>query len=82
MVILPICFGKLRILSTTQNKEDGSVRWCRPFTVPYFLRKTVEIEEFALRAAILNECQIHLGGGGRFPKPAPSVAFENQDDWH
>ena len=30
-----------------------------------FFRKTVEIEDFALRVAIL-ECQIYLGGGGRF----------------
>ena len=29
-------------------------------------RKIVDIEGFALRAAILDECQIYLGGGGRF----------------
>ena len=28
--------------------------------------KIVEIERFALRAAILDECQNYLGGGGRF----------------
>ena len=25
-----------------------------------------QFEDFALRAAILDECQIYLGGGGRF----------------
>ena len=34
--------------------------------MPPFFRKTVEIEDFALRVAILDECQIYLGGGGRF----------------
>ena len=33
---------------------------------PLFSRKTVEIENFALRAAILHKCQNYLGGGGRF----------------
>ena len=36
----------------------------RLFTVLYFFRKIVEIEPFALRAAILHECQYYLGGGG------------------
>ena len=27
-------------------------------------RKIIEIERFALRAAILHECQNYLGGGG------------------
>ena len=33
---------------------------------PLFSRKTVEIENFALRAANLHKCQNYLGGGGRF----------------
>ena len=36
----------------------------RLFTVLYFSRKIVEIERFALRAAILDECQNYVGGGG------------------
>ena len=37
-----------------------------PLTVhsPLFFRKIVEIEGFALRAAILHECQNYLRGGG------------------
>ena len=31
---------------------------------PLFFRKIFEIEHFALRAAILHECQNYLGGGG------------------
>ena len=31
---------------------------------PLFFRKIIEIESFALRAAILHECQNYLGGGG------------------
>ena len=31
---------------------------------PLFFRKIIEIERFALRAAILRECQNYLGGGG------------------
>ena len=30
---------------------------------PLFFRKIIEIEGFALRAAILHECQNYLGGG-------------------
>ena len=30
---------------------------------PLFFRKIVEIERFALPAAILHECQNYLGGG-------------------
>ena len=39
-----------------------------PLTVhsPLFFRKIVEIEGFALRAAILHECQNYLRGGGLF----------------
>ena len=33
---------------------------------PLFYRKIFEIERFALRAAILHECQNYLGDGGRF----------------
>ena len=29
-------------------------------------RKIIEIESFVLRAAILDECQNYLGGGGQF----------------
>ena len=36
----------------------------RLFTVLYFFRKIIEIESFALRAAILHEWQNFLGGGG------------------
>ena len=31
---------------------------------PLFFRKIIEIEHFALRAAILDECQTYLGGEG------------------
>ena len=34
------------------------------FHSPLFYRKTIEIERFALRVAILHECQNYLGGGG------------------
>ena len=51
----------------------------RLFTVLYFFRKIIEIESFALRGAILHECQNYLGGGGGlggsekniFPVPHP-----------
>ena len=36
----------------------------RLFTVPSFSRKIVKIERFALRVAVLNECQNYIGGGG------------------
>ena len=36
----------------------------RLFTVPYFFSKIIEIERFALLAAILDECQNCIGGGG------------------
>ena len=55
---------------------------------PPIFRRIVEIENLSLRAAILNECQIYLGGGDRFgiflaslprplltPTPTPSVLF-------
>ena len=38
---------------------------CRILSDPkLFFRKIIEIESFALRAAILHECQNYLGGGG------------------
>ena len=46
---------------------------------PLFFRKMVEIERFALRTAILHECQNYLGGGGA---PPPLGTFENQDARH
>ena len=48
-------------------------------------RKIIEIESFALRAAILHECQNYLGGGAPPPPRAiipdarPLGTFENQD---
>ena len=36
------------------------------YTIPFFFRKIVEIERFALREAILDECQNYLGDRGRF----------------
>lgn len=33
--------------------------------------KIVEIEDIALRVAILDEYQIHLGGGDGYPKAQP-----------
>ena len=57
----------------------------------------VEIERFALRAAILHECQNYLGGGGGLggsekigppppraviPDARPLGTFENQDGRH
>ena len=46
-----------------------------------FRRKIVEIENFGLRAAILDECQIYLGGEGRFainPDPHTFGTFETK----
>ena len=42
---------------------------------PLFSRKTVEIESFALRAAILHKCQNYLGGGGRFGRGRENFFF-------
>ena len=39
---------------------------------PLFFRKIVEIKRFALRAAILHECQNYLGGEGGLGGLAPS----------
>ena len=41
---------------------------------PLFFRKIVDIERFALRATVLDECQIYLGGGGQFGRRSPSLA--------
>ena len=45
---------------------------------PLFFRNFVEIERFALRAAILHECQNYLGDGGglggfSLPPPPPQL---------
>ena len=44
-------------------------------------RKIIEIERFALRAAILHERYNYLGGGGGaiIPDARPLGTFENQD---
>ena len=61
---------------------------------PLFSRKIVEIELFALRAAILHECLNYSGGRGRFgrkrspplraiiPYARPLSTYENQDGGH
>ena len=36
--------------------------------LPPIFRKIIVIEDFVLRAAILDECKIDLAGGGRFGK--------------
>ena len=66
----------------------------RLFEVLYF---SVKIERFALRAAILHECQNYLVGGGGLggsekigppppraviPDACPLGTFENQDSRH
>ena len=43
------------------HQKDGN----RRKFLNYCFNKIVEIERFALRAAILDECQNYLGGGGR-----------------
>ena len=48
---IQICYMPLQTVHTSQS---------------LFFRKIVEIEHFVLRAAILDECQNYLGGGGRF----------------
>ena len=35
-------------------------------TIALFSRNIVDLEDFALRVAILGECQHYLGGGVRF----------------
>ena len=36
---------------------------------PLFFRNIIEMKDFALQAAILDECQIHLGGGEWLTSP-------------
>ena len=47
--------------------------FCYTVHSPLFFRKIIEIERFALRAAILHECQNYLGGGGGFSSPHPEL---------
>ena len=65
----------------------------RLLTVRYFSAKIVEIERFALRAAILHECQNYLKDGGGLvflappsqaiiPDAHPLGTFETQDGRH
>ena len=85
--------------STTRNPESNTVLdplYGAKWTVhsALFFRKIVEVECFALRAAILHECQNNLGAGGRFGRKRPSPpkaiipdvrplgTFENQDGRH
>ena len=60
------CLRAALKLATDLSKSDTC--HYRLFTLPRSLvfREIVEIEHFALRAAILDECQNYLGGGGRF----------------
>ena len=48
---IQICYIALQTVHTSQS---------------LFFQKIVYIDHFALRAAILDECQNHLGGGGWF----------------
>ena len=64
-----------------QLKETHPDYWT--VHTPLIYRKIVEIEDFALQMAVLDDCQIYLKGGGgveRFreeelktPTPGPSV---------
>ena len=47
-----------------------------------FFRKIVEIEHFALRAAILDECQNYVGGGGVVWEEARKIVPEYSFDAH
>ena len=62
---------KIKNNNNLQESESG-----RMYTVhsPVFFRKIVDIERFALRATILDKCQIYLGGGGQFGRRSPSLA--------
>ena len=57
------------VSGSTKNKEQQFARneSGRMLTVhsPVFFRKIVDIERFALRATILDDCQIYLRGGGQ-----------------
>ena len=66
-VILNAIVGKITAFFTfpmvyysVYVKRLSSQDICRLFTAP-FSRKLVLIERFALRTAILNDCQIYLG---------------------
>ena len=54
-----------------------------PIDCSHFSRKIVDLEDFALPAAILGECQNYLGGGVRFgrkrEKYLPPPAAINPD---
>ena len=58
------------------SEELNYVQMTKPQTVrsPLFFRKVIEIERFALRAAILHECQNYL-----IPDARPLGTFENHD---
>ena len=59
---------KLHIFFPCQKLEvtiSSELQNCQTVHSPLFFRKIVEIEGFALRAAILHECQ-YLRGGGLF----------------
>ena len=49
---------------------------------PLFFRQIVKIERFALRAAILHECQNYSGGRAIIPDARPLGTFKNQDGRH
>ena len=65
-----LCQQTIRIMAPYRpNYQQRELRLCLEctlFTVPLFSRKTVEIENLALRAASLHKCQNYLGSGGRF----------------
>ena len=72
---------------------SGEQGWCgddRLFTVLLFFCKIVEIDRFALRPAILHECQNYLEGSFFSPPPLTAIipdahplgTFENQVGRH
>ena len=54
-----------------------SIFWLRDSENDLFFRKTVEIEDFAVKAAILNKRQIYLEGGGRFSRVSAPTAINH-----
>ena len=58
-----------------KGEGGGLKRWGAYSTVhsPLFFRKIVEIERFALLAAIFNELGGGGGLGGSYERPSPSV---------
>ena len=93
------CCFRLGVLPCEQSLLRSSCEQGTSRTVysPLFFRKIVEIERFALRAAILHECQNYLEGRGRFgrsyfsrPPPLRAIipdarclgTFKNQDGRH